>query len=162
MGDDGEGRSRVGRAAIVRGRPEPLDGVPFHSAGPLKRWLLSSEEMAPGAGVFIALHEFSGVEPASRDYCRPHRHDHDEINVFHTTSHLEVEVLLGEEKLVVEAPATVLIPAGTPHAANVRSGSGVMVAILLDGRYRATDGAPGAEPEEPEKSGGTSIPARER
>ncbi len=149
----------MGRAAVVPGRPAPLDGVPFHAAGPLKRWLLASDELAPGAGVFIALHEFSDVPPEERAYCRPHRHDHDEINVFHTTSRLEVEVLLGEEKVVVEAPATVLIPAGTPHAANVRSGSGVMVAILLDGRYRATDGA---EPGKSRKSAGTSIPARER
>jgi uncharacterized protein YjlB len=152
------------RAAIVRGRPEALDTVPFHSEGPLKRWLLASEEMAPGSGVFIALHEFSGVEPARRDYCRPHRHDHDEINVFHTTSHLEVEVELDGEKVLLEAPATVLIPAGVRHAANVRSGSGFMVAVLLDGTYRATDGAgPGdGAGGRPRKSGGTAIPARVR
>lgn len=156
---------------MVPGREAPLEGVPFHEAGPLRRWLLASEELAPGGGVFIALHEFSDVPPAERAYCRPHRHDHDEINIFHTTSRLEVEVLLGEEKVVVEAPATVLIPAGTPHAANVRSGSGVMVAILLDGRYRATDGAAAAGPAGPGTAGrprrsrtssGTSIPARAR
>ena len=120
--------------------------------------------MAPGSGVFIALHEFSSVEPARRDYCRPHRHDHDEINVFHTTSRLEVEVDLDGETFVLEAPATVLIPAGVRHAANVRSGSGFMVAILLDGSYRATDGAgPGeGRPARSRKSGGTSIPARVR
>jgi quercetin dioxygenase-like cupin family protein len=120
--------------------------------------------MAPGSGVFIALHEFSDVEPAQRDYCRPHRHDHDEINVFHTTSHLQVEVDLDGETAVVEAPATVLIPAGVRHAANVRSGSGFMVAILLDGHYKATVGADpgGGEPVGPRKSAGTSIPARVR
>jgi uncharacterized protein YjlB len=158
------GRAWMRRPAIVKGRLEPLEGVPFHSDGPLKRWLLASEAMAPGSGVFIALHEFSGVEPARRDYCRPHRHDHDEINVFHTTSHLEVEVDLDGETVVLEAPATVLIPAGVRHSANVRSGSGFMVAILLDGDYRATDGAdPGSGgPVGPRKSQGTSIPARDR
>jgi uncharacterized protein YjlB len=152
------------RPAIVKGRVEPLQGVPFHSEGPLTRWLLASEDMAPGSGVFIALHEFSGVETARRDYCRPHRHDHDEINVFHTTSHLEVEVDLDGETVLLEAPATVLIPAGVRHAANVRSGSGFMVAILLDGRYRATDGAlpPGTQPRRSRKSVGTSIPPRVR
>ena len=158
------GRAFLQRPAIVKGRVEPLAGVPFHSEGPLTRWLLASEEMAPGSGVFIALHEFSSVEPARRDYCRPHRHDHDEINVFHTTSRLEVEVDLDGETFVLEAPATVLIPAGVRHAANVRSGSGFMVAILLDGSYRATDGAgPGeGRPARSRKSGGTSIPARVR
>lgn len=158
------GRAWMRRPAVVKGRIEPLGDVPFHSEGPLTRWLLASEAMAPGSGVFIALHEFSDVEPARRDYCRPHRHDHDEINVFHTTSHLEVEVDLDGETLVLEAPATVLIPAGVRHAANVRSGSGFMVAILLDGDYRATDGAgpPDGEPTRSRKSAGTSIPARDR
>lgn len=150
------------RPEIVKGRLEPLENVPFHSEGPLKRWLLASEAMAPGSGVFIALHEFSEVEPAQRDYCRPHRHDHDEINVFHTTSHLEVD--LDGETVLVEAPATVLIPAGVRHAANVRSGTGFLVAILLDGTYRATDGGDprGGEADESRKSTGTSIPARDR
>lgn len=96
--------------------------------------------MDPAVGVYIAVHQYSDVVPESREYCRPHVHDHDEINVFHSTALLEVEVVLGEETVLVEAPATVFIPAGVRHAANVRSGSGFMVAILLAGDYHATEG----------------------
>jgi hypothetical protein len=128
------------RPAILRARPEPLEGVPFHSEGPLTRWLMASDSMDPAVGVYIAVHQYSDVVPMNREYCQPHVHDHDEINVFHTASHLQVEVVLGDETVLVEAPATVLIPAGVRHAANVHSGSGFMVVILLDGKYHATEG----------------------
>ncbi|HPS77758.1 MAG TPA: hypothetical protein PLS53_06360 [Thermoanaerobaculaceae bacterium] len=101
---------------------------------------MASDSVDPAVGVYIAVHQYSEVMPQSREYCRPHVHDHDEINVFHTTSHLEVEVILDDETVLVEAPATVFIPAGVRHAANVHSGTGFMVVILLDGDYHATEG----------------------
>jgi uncharacterized protein YjlB len=126
------------RALILKGRAEPLGRVPFHADGPLTPWLLASASMDPAANVHVALHEFSGVAPAHREYCQPHVHERDEINVLHTTSQLLVEYTLDGETTLVEAPATVLIPAGVQHCANVRSGSGFMVVVLLDGEYRAT------------------------
>lgn len=122
---------------VVAGRLEPLSSVPFHRDGPLTRWLLASAAMNPELDAHIAIHQFSDVAPASRAYCDLHVHDCDEINVFHTTSALRVAVRLGEETLEVDAPASVFIPAGTPHAANVTSGSGFMVTILMDGVFRA-------------------------
>jgi hypothetical protein len=130
--------ARPREAVVVRGRAEPLSSVPFHDDGPLRRWLMASGEGEPALPVFVALHEFSAVEEASRAYCQPHVHDFDEINVLHTSSSLRVDLLLGDEVVTVDAPATVFIPAGLPHSANVRSGEGVLVAILLSGEYRAT------------------------
>ena len=123
---------------ITQARIEPLDGVPFHTSGPITRWLMASQRLDPRVGVHIALHEMNDVEPATRSYCAPHVHDCDELNIFHTTSTLEVEVRLDDAVHLVKAPASVVIPAGTVHAANVRSGSGFMVVVLLEGRYRAT------------------------
>lgn len=128
------------RALILKGTPEPLGRVPFHADGPLTRWLLASASMDPAANVHVAVHEFSGVAPAHRGYCQPHVHERDEINVLHTTGSLAVEYVLDGETTLVEAPATVLIPARVRHSANVRSGSGFMVVVLLDGEYRATTG----------------------
>ena len=124
-------------ALIVRGRIEPLSEVPFHDEGPLTRWLMASKALHPQFGMYVAVHEFRDVEPAARAYCTPHVHDHDELNIFHSATGLTVELLLGEETVTVEAPATILIPAGTPHSANVRSGSGTMTAILFAGEYQA-------------------------
>lgn len=128
---------------VTQARLEPLERIPFHTNGPITRWLMASGAIDPRVGVHVALHEMTDVEPATRSYCQPHVHECDELNVFHTTSQLEVEVRLGDEVHLVKAPATVVIPAGTVHAANVRSGSGFMVVVLLEGTYRAT--APGGE-----------------
>jgi hypothetical protein len=135
-----EAERETRQPVVVRGRIEPLANVPFHHDGPLTRWLMAGAALHPGLDYHIAIHQFTDVEPAPREYCEVHVHDYDEINVFHTTSALHVAVRLGEHTLQVEAPATVFIPAGTPHAANVTSGTGFMVAILLDGEFRAVAG----------------------
>ena len=125
---------------VVSGRLEPLAGVPFHRDGPLTRWLMSGAALHPHLNTHIAIHQFTDVGPAARDYCDVHVHDYDEINVFHTTSALRVAVRLGDKTIQVDAPATVYIPAGTPHSANVTSGSGFMIAFLMDGAFRAVAG----------------------
>jgi hypothetical protein len=122
---------------VLRGRVEPLERVPFHHEGPLTRWIMANAAMHPGLNCYIAVHEFSNVAPAHRDYCEVHVHDFDEINVFHSTSHLRVSVTLGHESIEIEAPATIVVPAGTPHAANVIEGSGQMIAILMQGTFEA-------------------------
>ncbi len=122
---------------VVRGQLEPLATVPFHHDGPLTRWLLASAALHPGLDCYIAIHEFSNVEAAERSYCDVHVHDFDEVNIFHSTSTLRVAVRLGDDTIEVAAPTTVFIPAGTPHSANVISGSGQMIAFLMRGTFRA-------------------------
>lgn len=129
---------RSARAVVVQGRLEALSEVPFHDSGPLTRWLLASRGLHPEMGFHVAVHEFSAVEPARRSYCQSHVHPYDELNVFHSSTGLRVRVELDEESLLVEAPATILIPAGVRHAANVESGSGILVAILFGGDYQAS------------------------
>jgi hypothetical protein len=125
---------------VVRGRVEPLAGVPFHHDGPLTRWQMASAALHPDLDCYVAVHQFSDVAPANRHYCDVHVHEFDEVNVFHSTSALRVSVRLGDDTLEIEAPTTIVIPAGTPHAANVISGSGIMVAFLMSGTFRATRG----------------------
>lgn len=127
-------------ARIVRGRLAPLDGVPFHEAGPLTRWLLAGRELDAACTHRVAVHAFDDVAPERRAYCAPHVHPYDEIDVLHTTTALSVEVRLGDAVTVVEAPATVFVPAGVTHAFNVVSGSGFLVAILASGAYEASGG----------------------
>jgi hypothetical protein len=133
--------NRARQPIVVRGQLEPLRNIPFHHDGPLTRWLMASAALHPDLDCHIAIHQFSNVETARRDYCEVHIHEYDEINVFYATaSGLHVAVQLDGETIQVDAPATVYIPAGTPHAANVISGTGFMVAILMDGQFRAVGG----------------------
>jgi hypothetical protein len=126
------------KPVIVRGRVEPLSSVPFHEDGPLTRWFMAGAALDPAMKHYVAIHQFSDVAPGERHYCHVHVHDYDELNVFHSTSSLRVDVRLGDETIQVDAPATIFIPAGTPHAANVNTGSGFMVAILFEGVFEAT------------------------
>jgi len=130
------------RPVLVRGRVEPLSEVPFHADGPLTRWLMAGRTLHPDMDFHIAIHRFDDVEPGARDYCHPHVHEVDEINVFHSDSRLRVDVQLDDETILVEAPATLFVPAGVRHAANVRSGSGMLVVILLRGEFKATGSRP--------------------
>jgi quercetin dioxygenase-like cupin family protein len=101
---------------------------------------MASDALAPDVGCYVAIHQFSNVPEADRHYCQPHVHEYDELNIFHTNDSLRVAVQLDDETIHVEAPATVVIPAGTRHATNVSSGTGFMVAVLFDGAFRATNG----------------------
>jgi uncharacterized protein YjlB len=100
--------------------------------------MMASADLDPNLGCYVAIHRFTDVPADDRDYCHVHVHEYDEINIFHTDSALRMDVQLGDEMVQVDAPATVFIPAGTPHATNVKSGSGFMVAVLFDGTFRAT------------------------
>ena len=73
--------------------------------------------------------------PEHRSYCEPHVHDCDEINILLSDSHLSYEIRLGDEVFVVNAPATIHIPAGVVHSANVIEGSGFYIAIVDTANY---------------------------
>jgi hypothetical protein len=132
---------RQKKPIVVSGHVEPLSNVPFHKDGPLTRWIMASAALNPELEHYVAIHQFSEVPAGERHYCDVHVHDYDELNIFHTTSSLRVDLTLGTETIQIEAPATVFIPAGTPHAANVNAGTGLMVAILFDGVFQAVGGA---------------------
>lgn len=88
----------------------------------------------------LAIHTISDVADPRPDYCIVHTHaDYDEINLIendpaHPNKPLKVRFTFGEEEQVIEAPASITIPAGMPHAANVVSGCGTFTCIRLTGQ----------------------------
>lgn len=115
---------------IQSAQERPLESVPWHGAGPLIRWLMAGADVHPGGDTHIAVHRVSATEQA-RAYCDVHVHRSPEFNLLLPITELTYDVTLGDEHFVVEAPASIHIPAGTPHSANVRSGTGFFVAIVL-------------------------------
>ena len=128
---------------ISQGRLEALHFVPFHANGtaPLSRRVLAGAGVHEGLGKHIVSHEIRNVPPERRSYCEPHVHDCDEINILLSDSHLAYEIRLGGEVFVVHAPATIRIPAGVVHSANVIEGSGYFIAIIETADYIASVGA---------------------
>ncbi|MGF1664157.1 MAG: hypothetical protein ACFCVG_17115 [Kineosporiaceae bacterium] len=54
----------------------------------------------------------------------------DELNLLLSPGRLLFEIELGDERHEVAAPASVLVPAGLRHRANVLEGSGYFIVII--------------------------------
>lgn len=132
---------------ISRGRLEPLHFVPFHANGtaPVSRRVLAGAGVHESLGKHIVSHEIRDVPAERRSYCEPHIHGCDEINFLLSDSHLSYEIRLGDEVFVVNAPATIHIPAGVVHSANVIEGSGFYIAIVDTHNYNASVGSGGGK-----------------
>jgi hypothetical protein len=124
---------------ISHGVIEELSLVPFHNRdqAPLTRRVLSDATVQSGLNRRIVVHELREVRAERRHYCDPHIHDFLEVNILLTTTHLTYEIQLGDDTYLVEAPASIHIPAGLVHSANVFEGSGFFIALQDTVNYSA-------------------------
>jgi len=124
---------------IWSGVLEGLGQVPFHNGAeaPLKRRVLSGPSLHERSKR-IVVHELKDVRPEQRSYCAPHFHDFAEVNLLLSASRLKYEIRLGDETYLVEAPASIHIPAGLLHSANVFEGSGFFIALMDTAHYSAS------------------------
>jgi hypothetical protein len=136
-----EGREATTHAALISpGLVQALHHVPFHGRGvaPLCRRVLAGPGVHPQIDSHIVAHEVRDVSADHRSYCEPHVHDCPEINILLSLTRLVYEIRLGNEVYIVEAPATIYIPAGLVHSANVVEGSGFFVALVQTADYQAS------------------------
>jgi hypothetical protein len=131
--------SRRYAALISHGLIEELSLVPFHNRdqAPLTRRVLSGPSIHEGLGRRIVVHELREVRADQRRYCDPHIHDFAEVNILLSTTQLRYEIRLGDETYFVDAPASIHVPAGLVHSANVLEGSGFFIALLDTATYSA-------------------------
>ena len=145
-------------ALISPGLGQALHHVPFHGSGvaPLCRRVLAGPDVHPQIQKRIVAHEIRDVCAGRRSYCEPHVHDCPEINILLSFTRLVYEIRLGDEVYLVEAPATIYIPAGLVHSANVVEGSGFFVALVQTANYQASvsAGAPRTDSTNAAKKGG--------
>ena len=135
------GRKATTHAALISpGLVQALHHVPFHGSGvaPLCRRVLAGPDVHPQLEKHIVAHEIREVCAGRRSYCEPHVHDCPEINILLSLTRLIYEIRLGDEVYLVEAPATIYIPAGLVHSANVVEGSGFFVALVETADYQAS------------------------
>lgn len=115
---------------IYRNELAPLGNTPCHQASVCIR------RFAPtGFPLHIGIHQVeAGVDPDRRDYSAPHHHvDQDEVNILISDDYLAYRLTFDGEAYEVEAPATIWIPAGVSHSANVIAGRGTFVCLRLAG-----------------------------
>ena len=97
------------------GYKSTIAAVRYHSPEPLYSavWMVSAE------------HE-------QRSHAPTHTHDFPEVNILAAApGDLVYRILIGDEEREVQSPASILIPAQVPHAANIVRGVGAFVVIRL-------------------------------
>ncbi len=128
------------KKCIQKGVEEPLSRIPFHGDAPLKRLLMCDKNIFPESGTHISVHLIKNLPKKVPGYSKPHKHDCDEINlILSEDGRLVYKIQLGDETYDVVSPSTVLIPKGVKHSAEVVSGNGTFVCIVLNGEYSASE-----------------------
>ncbi len=124
---------------ITTGIEQALSSVAFHYSAPLTRYVMLQKDKVEGDGGFrVVTHIINELPKMIDSYCVPHWHDFDEINlILSEDNSLKYKVQLEDEIYEVSAPATVYIPKGTRHSAEVVSGKGVYIVITFTKEYVA-------------------------
>jgi hypothetical protein len=124
---------------ITPGVEQALSSVAFHHDAPLTRYVMLQKDKVEGDGGFrIVSHVITDLPNTVAPYCDLHWHDFDEVNlILSEDNSLKYRIRLEDETYEVNAPATVYIPKGTKHAAEVISGRGLYLAITFTKDYKA-------------------------
>lgn len=131
---------------IKKGIISPLQNIPYHMKAPLKRILMQDKStfpdlknMLPGSNFHIAVHIIKKLPKKVLKYVEPHAHNCDEINLILSESGtLKYRVTFEDETYFVSSPATVYIPRGVKHTAEVVSGTGIYVCIVMSEDYKSS------------------------
>jgi len=122
---------------ITKGISEPLHKVAFHKKAPIKRISMLNKKTIPESKIHTAVHFVDTAGKKISKYSTLHKHDADEVNlILSQNDDLVYEIQLDDEIYKVRSPATVFIPKGVRHRADVLSGSGFFVCLILSDKYK--------------------------
>jgi hypothetical protein len=107
----------------------PTNEIKYHSdAAPGVRYVFIDGKLKPEAGFYTVVRSVSNVRPTQANYVEQHTHNcdtqHIAIGKGAEWTGLKIEFQIRDEKVVVESPVGVHIPAGTPHSQRIVEGSG--------------------------------------
>ncbi|MCA9811697.1 MAG: 2-isopropylmalate synthase [Nitrosarchaeum sp.] len=127
------------RRFINEGMNESLEKIPFHQKAPIKRFSMLNKSMVPESDTHIAVH-FVNASQKIPKYSQLHKHNHDEINlILSEDDTLKYKIQLEGETYRVSSPSSVFIPKGVRHSAEVVSGTGIFVCIILSDDYDSSE-----------------------
>jgi hypothetical protein len=121
---------------ITKGIPESLSKVPFHKKAPIKRISMLNKKTMPESNIHAAVHFVDIIDKKISKYSILHKHDADEVNIILSENDkLVYEIQLDDEIYKVNSPVTIFIPKGVKHRADVISGRGFFVCLILSDKY---------------------------
>ena len=107
----------------------PTTEIKYHTdAAPGVRYVFVDGKLKPEAGFYTVVRSVSDVPPTQANYVDMHSHNcgtqHIAIGTGPGLTGLKIEFQIADEKVVVESPVGVNIPAGTRHSQRIIEGSG--------------------------------------
>lgn len=127
------------RKLIVKGVKESLENIPFHGKAPIKRLSMLSKNLVQKSDTHVAVHFIDSLPKKIPAYSKLHKHNVDEINlILSEDDKLTYEIQLEDEVYKVTSPSTIFIPKGVRHRAQVISGRGLFVCIILSSNYKSS------------------------
>ena len=124
---------------ITKGISESLSKVPFHKKAPIKRISMLSQNIVPESKIHAAVHLVDATDKKISKYSKLHKHTADEVNIIISQSgKLVYEIQLDDEIYKVRSPVTIFIPKGVRHRADVISGKGLFVCLILSNKYKTS------------------------
>jgi hypothetical protein len=129
--DVGKGERDFARYAGYIFQPEvrPTTEIKYHTdAAPGTRYVFVDGKLKPEANFYTVVRTVAGVQPTQGNYVDMHRHNCDTQHIAIGTgpelTGLKIEFQIRDDKMVVESPVGVNIPAGTPHSQRIIEGAG--------------------------------------
>jgi hypothetical protein len=124
---------------ITKGIHEPLSEVQFHKKAPIKRISMLSKKTIPESKIHAAVHFVDAIDKKISKYSILHKHNVDEVNILLSQNDkLVYEIQLDDEIYKVSSPVTIFIPKGVNHRADVLSGSGFFVCLIMSNKYKTS------------------------
>lgn len=131
---------------IKKGIVQQLQNIPYHKKAQLKRILMQDDhtfpdikKILPGSNFHIAAHIVTKLPKRIPNYVEPHAHNCDEINlILSEKGKLKYKITMDDETYIVSSPSTVYIPRGTVHTAQVLSGHGIYLCIIMSKTYKSS------------------------
>jgi len=124
---------------ITKGIHEPLSKVPSHKKSPIKRISMLNEKTMTQSKIHAAVHFVDAIDKKISKYSILHKHDVDEVNIILSQNgNLVYEIQLDDEIYEVSSPVTIFIPKGVTHRADVISGRGFFVCLIMSNKYKTS------------------------
>lgn len=136
----GEREAEKFNAYILRSDIRPTSELKYHhDTAPGDRHVMVDSKKLPQANFYTIVRNAFDVQPTQSKYVDPHRHNCDTYHLFignePDLSGLRAEMVIADEKTVVESPAAVHVPEGVPHYYRLTGGSGKFFNIVPTGIY---------------------------
>ena len=129
--DHAKGEREFAKYAGYIFHPEvrPTTEIRYHTdAAPGVRYVFVDGKLKPEAEFYTVVRSVRNVAPTQANYVDMHTHNcdtqHIAIGNGSELTGLKIEFQIRDEKVVVESPMGVHIPAGTPHSQRIIEGSG--------------------------------------